>query len=78
MNKSKNKLYKVTISTTLMVVAPDFVKAEEVAFDNQRNEDYEMVADEIFSVEEIPTDWLGGVPYGDNDDEKTCEEILGC
>ena len=74
------KLYKVQITYEAMVIAEDEDDAYFVARDNVRSiieEEYSIeVLEHIDSEDKLHSDWIGALPYGDNPDELTCNQIL--
>lgn len=73
-------LYKVKITYEVMVVAEDkddayFVTKKNVKDMDEPFSDIEVV-ETIESVDQLPADWIGALPYGDNPYELFCDQIL--
>lgn len=73
-------LYKVKITYEVMVVAEDkddafFVTKKNVKYMDEPFSDIEVV-EIIESVDQLPADWIGALPYGDNPYELCCDQIL--
>ena len=73
-------LYKVKITYEVMVVAEDKDDAYFVTKKNVRDMDEPFsdieVVETIESVDQLPADWIGALPYGDNPYELFCDQIL--
>ena len=69
------RLYRVTFEEVMYVVAEDGVEAEQIAEDNRMNNDWEPSSTAILikSVGELDDDEKKSLPWGDEDDKKTCE-----
>jgi len=74
------KLYPVTITYKTMVVAESIMNAELIAENNldsicQEEPDDVVVQDAIEEEENIPLEWVTGIPYGESN-KLRCEEIV--
>lgn len=75
------KLYPVKIVYTTMVAAKDFDSAYRYAKKDtniivQEKPDEITVLPAIQKEKDIPSEWNGALPYGDNEKEMTCNEIV--
>ena len=77
----ENKLYKVTVSTEIMVMAKDKIEATSIAMfnvDNEIRESGEVFVDLIKNNLEVPDSWKECYPFCSTDvrqDERTCGQI---
>jgi len=74
------KLFKVELSraTEIVVCANSYEDARREAYNSNCDFDDPYIDDclEILDASQIPQDWKYDIPYGDNEDELTCEQIL--
>ncbi len=76
----KKKLYKIDFKSDLLVVAESEKRAVEIVLNNEIDFDNEFKLDgicEIKSYEEIPAEWRRSLPYTENNEEISYEDILG-
>ena len=76
------KLYPVTITYKIMVVAESMMIAEDITRNNlgsichgQEEPDDVVVQDAIEEEENIPLEWVTGIPYGESN-KLRCKEIV--
>jgi hypothetical protein len=76
------KLYPVKIVYTTMVAAVNedfaysYVKECADIITQDSDPDEIVVQSPIQKEEDIPSDWNGALPYGDNEKEMTCNQIV--
>ena len=72
------ELYCITIKYTVMVLADNKEKAEELgswhATDDYNEPDFASVR-KVKKLDDIPQIWRDCIPYG-GDEDSTCEEII--
>lgn len=73
------RLYAVSVDTTVFVVASSPREAERAAVDAIHENDggVELMAYASREpVTALPRAWRGALPYGDNDEDRTCEDWM--
>lgn len=71
------RLWRVTVSTTVFVLAESRKEAVEDALDASPGENPDVTeARPVTDVQDVPTAWRDAIPYGDNDAETTCAGFL--
>lgn len=77
------KLYRVTIEYEVLVAGEDeddaWNRARDSVSDIQSFEDFPdiHVGSEVKSADDIPKDWRGCIPYGDDTRDKRTEQYFG-
>jgi hypothetical protein len=74
------KLYLAEISLTVVVAAENEKEAYRKTYDDLyeivRNESPDTYEIDVYEVDAVPPDWVDALPYGENPDELTCDQIL--
>lgn len=71
------RLFEVTIEKTVYVLADDEREAELEAKTYEREEDGNVLSCmEVRASTMVPNEWMRALPYGDNPEELTIEQIL--
>jgi hypothetical protein len=74
------KLYLAEISLTVVVAAENEKAAYDLTsaelYDIVRNERTDTYDIEVGEVTTVPPGWADALPYGENPDELTCDQIL--
>ena len=72
-------IYKVKITYEVLVLAEDSEDAYYLTKENVEDivDDQEYTNIEVVEqIESVHSDWIGAIPYGDNPNAFTCDEIL--
>jgi hypothetical protein len=76
------KLYPVRIVYDTMIAAEQRSIASKIVRNNQKsilsnsNPINVIVSDPVENVDDIPVEWKLGIPWGDNEDDLNCTEIV--
>lgn len=76
-----SKLYRVTAEYEFFVVADDEEGAWQTARDNARDAfsdvwDPDINVSPATDIRDVPKDWRNSYPYGSDENERTCEQVL--
>lgn len=74
-----SRLFAVNVEKTILVSADSPMDAERIAEYEATWDDSEFDSIEVKEItknEDIPKEWKGCVPYSDDEEERTCEEVI--
>lgn len=74
------KLYRATVEFEFFVVAENddeaYLTARRYSEDAMDSAETGIFTDEVSELKTIPKDWRNSYPFGKDDSERTCEQIL--